>query len=130
MSVSAVAAVSLLKPRRRAQESGKDAGTFAISPRSPDEDLDWLRGRDRRQVQPERTRVMPNPSASAPAPPQSQAPVPFARSQPVPRPCNPDRHRQPAARLADPAGQAGLEPTALEALANSDTQSGTPSGCC
>jgi LCP family protein required for cell wall assembly len=32
---------------------------------SDDEDLDWLYGRDRQQVEPERTRVMPSPSGTA-----------------------------------------------------------------
>ena len=67
--------------------------------RSPDEDLDWLYGRDRRQVEPERTRVMPNPSASAPAPPQSQAPYappapsryPAVQPRPAPPPGGPPR---------------------------------------
>jgi LCP family protein required for cell wall assembly len=42
-----------------------------------DEDIDWLYGRDRQQVEPERTRVMPNPSGdAAPNARPGQAPYP------------------------------------------------------
>ncbi|HJV13237.1 MAG TPA: LCP family protein [Propionibacteriaceae bacterium] len=49
---------------------------------SPDDDLDWLYGRDRQQVQPERTRVMPSPPGTAPEPPPSGTPyAPPGRSR-------------------------------------------------
>jgi LCP family protein required for cell wall assembly len=57
---------------------------------SGDEDLDWLYGRERQQVQPERTRVMPSPSGPAPGSSQSGAryapPSPSGPQSAPPRP--------------------------------------------
>ena len=58
---------------------------------SRDEDLDWLYGRERQQVEPERTRVMPNPyGTAAPDAPPGQAAYPPAGpsgyGNPQPRP--------------------------------------------
>jgi LCP family protein required for cell wall assembly len=66
-------------------------GTFADMSPSGDEDLDWLYGRDRQQVQPERTRVMPNPYGTAAPdarPDQASYPPVGARGygNPQPRP--------------------------------------------
>jgi LCP family protein required for cell wall assembly len=49
-------------------------GTFADMSPSRDEDLDWLYGNGRQQVEPERTRVMPNPHGTQPG----QGPYPPA----------------------------------------------------
>jgi LCP family protein required for cell wall assembly len=49
---------------------------------SRDEDLDWLYGGDRKQAQPERTRVMPNPYGTA-APDAQQRPAPYRPAGPA-----------------------------------------------
>jgi len=73
-----------------------------------DEDLDWLYGRDRQQVEPERTRVMPNPSGTAPDSAPSRAPYPPAPSgyrttQPRPR-------MSPPGPPSGPGGRGGAGP--------------------
>ena len=49
---------------------------------SRDDDLDWLYGHDRQQVEPERTRVMPNPYGTA-APDVQQRPAPYPPAAPA-----------------------------------------------
>jgi LCP family protein required for cell wall assembly len=71
---------------------------------SRDEDLDWLYGREREQVQPERTRVMPNPSAPAVSPQGGAAyppPSPSGYRTAPPRPGTP-----PAGPPRGPGGRA------------------------
>ena len=73
-----------------------------------DEDLDWLYGRDGQQVQPERTRVMPNPYGNAaPDAPPGQAPYPRRAPAGRPRtaPPRPGSPRRPAARTWWVAGR-------------------------
>jgi LCP family protein required for cell wall assembly len=78
---------------------------------SGDEDLDWLYGREREQVQPERTRVMPSPPAPAVSPqggaaypPQSPSGYRTAPPRPGTPPAGPPRG--PGGRALPPAPRA------------------------